>query len=124
MYKGIMKKLLLFCALFLFIANASLGCWGPCETISACGGVGGGMGTCASTDPEEDCSTGNCSAWCEAGPNDEYCVGTSEESCYPRMEHCSPIMDRWCRLNAGVDGNCGCRDPYETGSWCWQQLCS
>jgi len=118
MYKGIMKKLLLFCALFLFIANASLGCWGPCRTISACGGVGGGMGTCAWTNG--DCS-GNCASSCEAGPNDEYCVGTSEESCYPRMVRCTPIMDYICTIEGG---HCACAFEYDTGDWCFQQLCS
>jgi hypothetical protein len=118
MYNCIVKKVLFCGAILLWVASASYSCDdGPCVTRSACGGIGGGIGSCRLG--AGFVCVGTCPSYCPSGPPDKFCVGMSGP-CTITMGTCSTIIKYTCRLNAA--GGCVCVESGG-GGICSRQDC-
>lgn len=120
------KKGLLICSVFICLgvigflmdgksANAGVldkivgGCGsGPCISWSECGGVGGGMGTCAYDGFK--CS-GNCPSFCPiGGSRNQFCLGLIG-SCPISVVSCSENQKYKCWTRQfGPPENCTCTE--------------
>jgi len=117
-----MKKLLLSCALFLFIATESFGWDGPCWDSDACGGFWVGTEVCNETVYPE-CYNGTCRKWCPAGADWEYCAGLFG-FCSETTVSCNPVTNYTCRAVGIMGSKCGCRSAGDAGYDCIRVDCS
>jgi hypothetical protein len=114
----IVKKVLFCGAILLWVASASYGCGnGPCSTSSACGGIGGGMGTCRF---EGGHCVGKCPSHCPTGDPDKFCLGIVGD-CTITMTRCSSKETYACMVLGDMD-DCGCIFAGYSGN-CPRQDC-
>jgi len=92
---------------------------GPCWSGDVnCGGIGGGMGTCALVG--ELCQ-GQCLSHCPAGSSHEFCAGWFW-SCTDRVVSCSQTQKYKCCNPRYNPLNCVC-EPFGFGADCTRADC-
>lgn len=112
-----MKKFLLSCALFLFIATASFGWDGPCVDYQPCGDYYVGTENCSECSPPT-CYNCSCRYYCPEGAPWQYCEGWWG-SCTESTVPCNEVIKLTCQSMGHGARNCGCSAMgYPVGFYC------
>lgn len=124
MYKCMMKEALLFVGILLLVVNATWACnggggKGPCRQLNSdCGGLGGGMGTCAW---DGMACSGVCPAYCPSGSADYHCKYISGD-CAVETVDCSIMRKYRCETGLFGPPHCMCEE-IGTGGPCPRMDC-
>jgi len=111
MSRYVLRRVLLFNSIFLFILIGSAYGWGdgPCVDLNNdCGNYGGGMGSCK-FDINLGYCTGGCQSYCPSGPADEYCLGEIGD-CSSYGAVCSKSVTYSCETGAHDPPHCLCEE--------------